>query len=478
MAVLKGGTPYVSKETLMLGGERFLVATDPKTGARAWKSTYVPTQAGQWAPEVPIDIPSFSQGYGFSWEGLPGTYSHADGWDASAPGKLTTWPALALGESFTTTAAKGWMFQLGQYFYVARGRYVKKYTISDTPGVTWAIADTHDLGSGNVCTGRPGIFGEKAYVPVRQGVSGPLQVFHELTTVAAAPTADTWTDGPAGREMQCFISWQNKMYAASGNEIYSVATDPLTSANWAPGAGNGYEVGDASRDITDLALYLNLLVVGKTDGIYTFDSTLQVVNELPDLRFVVDSSNAMGMEYAEGSVLVPHRSGLFRWAPGSYVEIGPNQEGAMENDLSPGWGRVSGVVPFGGTSFVAVNDETAQEGAIASLQPPHPNGRGPLVPHMHQLTDGRYDAIGIASLYTQPIRASGLTTWAVDTAVGDHGWSNPSNAEEDDGIYANSGSGSGTTYYLKGTQLARATIPAGATITGLVATVKRLAAGA
>lgn len=477
MPPLKGGSPFATQETLMLGGERFFVAADPKTGARAWKSEYVPAQSAKWSPEAAIDLPTFSQGYGFTWEGLPGTYSHADGWDASTPGKLTTWPALALGESFTTTDAKGWMFQLGSYLYVARGRYVKKYQITDTPGVTWPVVDTHDLGSGNICTGRPGIFGEKAYVPVRQGSSGPLQVFHQLATVAAAPTADTWNTGPVGYEMQCFISWQNKMYGASGNAIYSVSADPLTGTNWAPSSGNGNEVGDPSRDITDLALYLNLLVVAKTDGLYTFDSSFQVVNELPDLRFVVDSQNGAGMEYAGGFVLVPHRSGLYRWAPGQFAAVGPDQEGAMESALSDGWGRVSGLVPFGGTAFAAVNDDTAQEGALISLQPATaPQSRGPLVPHVHQLTDGAYDAVGIASLYTLPIRESALTTWATDTAVGDHGWSNPGNVAADDGTYAISGSG--TTYYLKGTQLARPTVPAGATITGVTATVTRKAAGA
>lgn len=475
MPVMKGGTPFPTKEVLTLGGERFDVAEDPKSGARSWKTEYIAAQTGSWAPEVEVDLTTFSQGFGFTWEGMPGTYSHADGWDASTPGKLTTWPVLALGESFTTTDAKGWMFQLGQYFYVARGRYVKKYALNDTPGVTWSIVDTHDLGSGNVCTGRPGIFAEKAYIPVREGTSGPLQVFHELTTVAAPPTADTWTDGPVGREMQCFITFQNKMYAASANQIYSVATDPLTDGNWAPTSGNGYAVGDAARDVTDLALFVNLLVVGKTDGLYTFDTSQQVVNELPDLRFVVDDQNAKGMEFTNGFILVPHRSGLFRWAPGAYYPVGPNQEGAMESDLTPGWGRVAGVVPFGGTVFAAVNDETAQEGAIVSLQPAAGQGsRGPVVPHLHQLADGSYEAVAIASLYTQPIRASGLTTWTNDTAVGDHGWGNPSAAAADDGTYATSGFG--TTYYLKGTQLARPTIPVGATITGVVATVKRKAA--
>jgi len=581
MADFTGGTNRPEPRILMLGGERFSVANDPKTKAPMWTTQYIPAQDADWKPEVSISLPTYAQGYGFSWEGIAGTYSHADGWDASTPGKLTPWPLLASGQSFTTALSQGWLFQLGSYIYAARGRYVVKYKV-DGSGADWDILEIHDLGSGITCAGRPGLFGGKAYIPRRTGTTGDLEIFHELTTVATtsaetqhivisgtptggtytltfdgkttaaiaynaaaadvqsalrlvaaldlvtvtdtgttpnfthsvlmtgvggdlgnssppqmtatdsttggthaiavttttAGTTDTWTAGPSGREMRCFIAFQDKMYGASGNQIYSVSADPLTDGDWAPSDGNGYTVGDSDQPITDLAIYVNLLVVGKTDGLYTFDTGLQTVDELPDLRFVIDDSNAVGMTYAGGFILVPHRTGLIRWQPGSYLYIGPNQEGAMESDLTPGWGRVTSGVPYGKYTFVTANDYSAQLGNIASLVPATTQGRGPVVPHMHQQTSGAYEAVTVASEFTQPIEPSGLTTWTDDNTIGASGWANPTTVATDGAGFAASGNATSSpivTDYLKGEQLQKGTIPSEATVTGIKILVKRKA---
>lgn len=473
MAALKGGTPHLTGQILTLAGERFFVAEDAQTGARTWKTTYVPAQQGDWAPEVTVDLSNFSEGYGFTWQGIDGTYSHADGWDASTPGKLSTWPVFAKGEAFTTTDGKGWMFQMGKYLYVARGRYVKKYVPTDTPGTEWAIAETHDLGSGNICTGRPGIFKGKAYVPVRQGAAGALVEFEELTTVADPPSIDTWTTGPNTRKMQCFIVFQNKMYAGTGNRIYSVAGDPTVGNDWQPTAGNGEEVGEPASEITDLGLYVNLLLVAKTNGLYSFDPTQMVVNELSDLRFVVDIDNGKGMEYTQGRMLVPWRSGLFSWVPGAFSMEGPNVEGGMDNSDTPGWGRVTGIVPFGGIAYMTVNDEAAGQGALLSIQPGI--GKRPNMPHVHQLADGSYDSVMIWSSFTQPLLPSRLTTWVDDNSIGTVAWSSPQNMATNDTAWAEASGSASTTYthYLKGTQLGAPNIPANATITGITARIRR-----
>lgn len=580
MASTKQGTPIATKKVLRIGGERFFVAADSKTGAPMWKVDYVPAQNADWKPEVQVDLPTYSQGYGFTFEGLPGTYSHAKGWDASTPGKLTPWPKLASGESFVTESAQGWLFQLGSYIYAARGRYVVKYKV-DGSGDDWDILEIHDLGDGITCAGRPGLFGGKAYVPRRTGTTGTLQVFHELTTqattsaetqhiaisgtptggtytvtfdgkttddidydaaaadvqaalreiaglelvtvtdtgtspnlthsvlmtgvggdlgnssppamtvtdsttggshniavtTATAGTVDTWTAGPSTREMRCFIAFQDKMYGAQGNQIYSVSATPTTSSNWAPAADNGYVVGDADRPITDFALYVNLLVVGKTDGLYTFDTGLQVVDELPDLRFVVDDMNCVGMQYWGGYIIVPHRSGLVRWQPGSYAYIGPNQEGAMEGGKTPGWGRVGPGVPYGKYVFVPANDFTAQLGTLASLVPATVEGRGPVVPHMHQQVSGAIDAVTVASEFSQPIEPSGLTNWDDDETVGTQTWGNKSAVADDDGTFASTSATTSEldTYYLMGTTLQAAVIPSDATITGIRVAITRKA---
>lgn len=182
MASLRNGTLRANEHVLELAGERFHLQVD-KAGQRHWRASKTSAQGPIPTVEQVVSMADYSQGAGFSFEGYPRTYEQAKGFDATAPGKLGTWPRLAVGQSFTTTDSPSQGIQIGQYHYACRGRYVVKYAPDDTQGATWPILEIHDLGSGNTIAGDPEQWQGKGYFPRRTGTSGALQLFHELTTV-------------------------------------------------------------------------------------------------------------------------------------------------------------------------------------------------------------------------------------------------------------------------------------------------------
>lgn len=180
-------SPRELQREVRIDGETYVVPTGNQlTGARQWKGRLIGAQEVQYEQEqtLPLD---FSNGGGFSWQGLPGTYDWANKWEASSRGRATTWPRFAAGETFTSENSHGWLIDLGDSLYVIRGRYVQKYTIDATRGSTWTIVSTHDLGSGIYTPGRPWKWRGKLYV-ARINSSGVLQKFHQLTTQASEVT--------------------------------------------------------------------------------------------------------------------------------------------------------------------------------------------------------------------------------------------------------------------------------------------------
>lgn len=569
-------TPRLPEYVLQLNGKNFLLATPEQAkgqpGIRQWTVTKAPAQDGEWPPEQEIKLQDFGLGAGYTFQGPDGTYDRANGWDASAPGVIATWPQLTTCQSFTSDDVRGWVFQMGQYVYVARGRWVVKYAIDDTSGVTWPILEIHDLGSGNDVAGRPDLFNQKYYVPVSTSSTG--QPFHELSaqatpttgvqtvTISGSPTGgsytltwngnttsviaynapqatvqaalqalpglwlatvstsgtspnythtvtmtaagatlagsavgaitatssltggsspavtpavttagvgDTWNAGPSDRTFRCFRAFQYKLYGAKGNMVYSCDASPLVDGNWSPVDGAGYEVGDPGLDITDLSIYLQYLLVSKENGAFSFDTNLNTVNEVPDVQDIIDTLNGVGAEYSNGYVYVPNRIGLFHWSPGTYSFVGPNQEGSMDSALSPGWGRVAGLAPFGKYLFVSANDITNGIATISSILP-GTQTRQPIIPHVHQSVTGTLEGMRVVSSFTQAPGASGFTTFADNAGTGSETWTIPAGGPtvSDPATVA-----AGDSHYLMCTGLVSPNIPASATITGVTVSVTR-----
>lgn len=176
-------SPIQDARELWLDGEKYEIApASMVSGARQWRGQLIGSQEASAEQEAAIPL-DFVNGGGFTFQGLPGTYENASGWDASSRGRIATWPEFSSGEEFDTDASLSFQAELGGYLYVVRGRYVLKYPISATQGATWAVASIHDLGSDITCPGKPAIWRGKLYVP-RIDSTGALQRFHRITTQA------------------------------------------------------------------------------------------------------------------------------------------------------------------------------------------------------------------------------------------------------------------------------------------------------
>lgn len=218
---LKGGTPRPAQQVIDLGGERYIVAGESEIAqlgstARQWTITPAAIQE-DLDKEFAIPV-SFEQGSGFTFATIPGTYGYSNGFDATALNKTGTWPRRATLAAMPITYAdsdathatplsvlQGWILPYSTYVYVARGRYCCKFAIDDTQDSAWPIVEAHDFGTGVFITGRPVVFKNKAYFPLRTGTSGSLERWHELSlpvassveqqtiAISGTPTSGTYT---------------------------------------------------------------------------------------------------------------------------------------------------------------------------------------------------------------------------------------------------------------------------------------------
>ncbi len=393
MVALKDGTTREEAQVVAFDGKRYKVLSNNEArtvSGRRWAVTRRPTQAAE-PKEFPIEVNTFHEGSGFSFDGLPGVYDFANGWDGRSPGKLATWPRFATGTAtvLATAPGKPWLFDDGLgYVYMLWGRYISKYLVN-LASATWtkAVADV-DLGAANVVAGRPASYKGKWYIPVKNLSTGVAQVFQQLTPGGAG--VDAYAAGPAGAEALGFQTWRTLLARYNGISVYTVSANPLLLGDW----GAATDVDNSSFPITDLAVWDKYLMVRNARGLWSFDENLKTINEIPDLQSILNSSIGPGMAYSNGYLLVPHIAALVRWHAGSWLGIGPEQEHALEGDLSEGWGPVSDVVPYGEHFYAAHNDSSHGTGAILSYS--HGRGsRGPLVPHCHHQATGTFEGLAV-----------------------------------------------------------------------------------
>lgn len=575
---MPGETPRPRDLQVIIDGEPYALAPEDKAkeaGGRAWQVEVIASQEADGKHAAAVRMPSFHNGGGFSFQGLPFSYEYArGGWDASQPGRFGSWPELVRTVDQSSADYRGWQVELNGYLYVCRGRYVRKFAIDAAVGAdAWPIVETHDLGDDILVGGRPVRWRGKLYVPRVSSIDFDEDLFHQLTTVAtnvtevqtltitgtpgsgdftvtfdgkdsaaidfdataseiqaalraipgleqvtvaqtagSAPnftytvtmtgapaalgassppemtvvdtfdtggvtpatttpgTSDRWDAGPATREARCFRVWRGLLCLAQDNQVRSCAGDPLQANDWAPDTTDGYLFGDSGYVITDLGVRQVELVAQKEEGPFTMNPDLESELEIPDLEDIVDGQNGIGMAYAQGMVLNPHRAGLLRWDDESYAFVGPNQEGQLEGDLTPGWGNVASVVTYGKYAFVAANDSLRGQGALWSMQP-GTQEREPVW-QSHDLVEGLIEDVALISITeADPVPAQYPESWST-TDAGNGGtidWSDVDNAGADDGAAATALAG--TSKRLQGVHAMG--VPDSATITGITVEVRR-----
>lgn len=454
------------KHVVRINGRRYHAA---EQDGRTWSNEEEPIDDAQ-GPETPV-VMLFHGGGGSSFEGLENSYSHASRWAEDAPNKLSTWGEYADGETFTSADYQGWILFHEGYLFLLRGRYSVKYTPNDTQDSTWVKADTEDFGATTstfVVGGRPRVFKGVLYVPIVDSADDGNERFQYLAAVTSG--ADTWAQGPVGRTFRCFTVWRDQLRGADGHLVYSVSADPSDSGDWTPAAGSGYPVGDSTSRITDMAPWPGgLLLVGKEDGLWTFAEDLTTNNQLEDVQLVKDRNNFVGMSLSQGSMLCPHRTGLIEWWEGGYRHVGPEQEGFLESDKTPGWGRVRGIATYGKYTFWVANDAVNARATVGSFLP---GKERPRLPHFHFAdTSGTFEGVTLVSMDNEPREPVSPDTWSDDDAVGTLEWTDPGNAEENDDAFATAGD-DGQTHYLKGLN-PNPGVPTDATIVGVLVEVRR-----
>jgi len=432
MATMRSGTPPSNLQVVSFNGMRFAIAKADAAraaGGRAWRSSRVPAQAAQFKL-VPVSLDTFHEGSGFTFDGLPGAYDYCDGWDASSPGKLTTWPRHTTGTATAVASIppRGWVRFHGGYLWMMRGKLISKYLPSGAAGA-WAKVnadfDVTTLVANAVVSGRPDAFKGKLYVALQHNSTGAVQRFIELTTVASGASADTWTLGPAAKTAKAFCTWSQRpegkvpaLVRATGNTVATVAANPMTSGDW----GADYEVDDSGHAITDVWIWDKYLMVANDRGLRSFDENLRTINELPDLMSETDATNGQGMTYANAQLWFPHKSALITWMPQAWDNVGPEQEHALEGDLSQGWGRTRALVSRGPRVYSVANESVSVTGAIISYVPRRAHKRGPYVPYCHHQCAGSFEDLcvvtdasdSVSMLVALQVSVDGLTAtpWA------------------------------------------------------------------
>jgi len=323
-------------------------------------------------------------------------------------------------------------------------------------------------------TAAPGANGT-ASPPLMTRVDNTTGGTHSVTVALVTPgISDTWTTGPSGDVARYFAAWEKPgtgpvLALCYENFVRLNGNNPMTTGDW----GASYPVDNSTYRINAIAVWDRYLMVGKQNGLYSFDEQAVANLETKDLAGVIDDANFVGMTEVSGFLLCPHKSGLLRWRPGQGRFIGAEQEGLYEGGTALGWGRTVGLTPYGRSTYFSVTDSYNSDGVVGSLIAPGSSARGPLTPHMHHQFSGSAEDIIATTINQSPPRAVDVNNGTDNSAVGTIAWVDPGNIAVTDGAVV--ATGVGTTHYLKALMPAVSRVPSTATVVGIKVTVDRKA---
>jgi hypothetical protein len=273
---------------------------------------------------------------------------------------LSVWPwckgpevnLLTPGSVDATTGVRTF-FELGGVLYCAQGRYVLRRA-SDA---SWTVAK--DFGSGvavlNVAVFTSNFDGvQRVFVALS---SGPAQYSSNGTTWTAMATFTALAFAVIGREF-----W----WADDVNRLRKVDTnaDPTNEANY---TSLIFRAGDKSSSISSLAVTAaGVLLILKTDGIYTLDAAGDDHSLFPFLKFAVDPSNGKFWGQFENDLYVAYGTQFLKIGSDlSVEEVGPEK---LINNDSPIRGKVTAFAAVGTMfAYAAVLNPDTLTGYVAKF---------------------------------------------------------------------------------------------------------------
>lgn len=212
-------------------------------------------------------------------------------------------------------------FDLGGATYAVNGRYALKRDND----MAWSVS--RDFGAGAAATDAVTFYSNALSTNLAFVALGDADNLYSFD-------GSTWTQA-AGTFMQA------RAFAVVGREFYRARdtnllakcdtdADPTVEANW--GAQNAFRIGDKSAAIT--RMFVNaagVLVIVKTDGVYSLATDGQDIRYFPFLAFAPDAANGKGSGAFLNDWLIPFRSGLYKLTPDFRIqEAGPEQQNGTD----------------------------------------------------------------------------------------------------------------------------------------------------
>lgn len=258
-------------------------------------------------PQVYTDL-SLGMGRKLQQDPKDRFYYYAINADLSQSHKWLKGPVITQTTPLTTDATNGVQdfFEIGGNLYMLVGRYVLKRAADNNLNTTGG----KDFGAG------------KAGLTARMFTSafaGTKLIF--ISMGSATPDKDYYFDGTTFTQMASFqsldyISVGSDFYRASGINLVSKVNanaDPTNEANWT--SANQFHVGDQTSPIVRFGISATgVLLVFKTDGMYSLDQNGQDIRYYPFLQFNKDPNgdSCKNVGYYENDVYVQWNGGFYR----------------------------------------------------------------------------------------------------------------------------------------------------------------------
>lgn len=166
-------------------------------------------------------------------------------------------------------------------------------------------------------------------------------------------------------------------YRANGRNQVStvdVDTDPWNAANWR--AENQYLIGDRSAPIVSLICNaVGVLVVLKSDGVYSVDEAGEEIRYYPFLRFGQNAGNGLNWGVFLNDVYVRYAESLYRIAADFKIEeVGPNRYGTVDGPVK---GRTTAFAGHGNFhAYTGMWDADTDMAFLMKYGSHQPNERG------------------------------------------------------------------------------------------------------
>jgi hypothetical protein len=351
----------------------------------------VPTQPGEMETEWERRIYNAGRGWGESrWAG-PGGYDYTYGAVLHRPMSFFNRPSVTVHTSIGLSSLAGTKVHFSEYWdgvdanrrlVVTTARHIYEVKPDGT-------VSTADLGSSfTLARGMA-----KAVRYKNSAMSSPKMYVARPSTNTADYMVERTGDGTYA------VSANNK-YAASlavgkdpdGEDIIwrvtengklnaSLAdTNPSNSANW---AGATYPAGEGSVKINDMFQQAGALLIGRHDGVWTFDNVLNTIPITPMIGGALSRFNCQWMKDFNGMALVPTEAGLL-WIDGlEWGTAGPITTVPSARNLRGV--EVAASVIAGNYVYAAVFDSETSISHIFMGEPRElrgeGTGRGPLIWH-------------------------------------------------------------------------------------------------